>query len=138
MNERQKRRVFGVESSVPITVNPVPVHPDMASKMLSVQLMWTPITNGRAPTTAMASQMSATAARATEICGTYSLLGMRDMRRPRSKNVSGTEASGTTISHSSNINSTTKGTRVITPRNLKMIPMSWAMTASVSSRFMMR
>ncbi|OPY47231.1 MAG: hypothetical protein A4E42_00326 [Methanoregulaceae archaeon PtaU1.Bin222] len=124
MNERQKRSVFGVVSRLPITVNPVPVHPDMASKMLSVTLIWRPKIKGMAPMTAMTSQMSATAASATESCGTYSFLGMRDMRKPRRMKTSGTETMGRSTSQSPKTGMPMRGIRVIPPRNSKMLPMS--------------
>ncbi|OPY42861.1 MAG: hypothetical protein A4E42_01503 [Methanoregulaceae archaeon PtaU1.Bin222] len=138
MNDRQKSKVFGVESTVRSIVNPESVQPDIASKMLSVQLIWRPRTNGTLPTRAMATQINAAAARATDSCGTYSRVGIRDIRRPRRMNMMGTETIGTSMSHSRNMRSTTSGTRVITPRYSKMIPMSWAMMARVSSRFMIR
>jgi mRNA-degrading endonuclease toxin of MazEF toxin-antitoxin module len=80
--------------------NPVVVHPDMASKMLSVTLIWRPIMKGRAPTRAITNQVSATAAIATLNFGTWSVFGTRAIRAPSKEKQRGAESIAKIRSHS--------------------------------------
>ena len=120
---------MGVWSSDWIMVNPVLVHPDIASNTLLVYDIPMPKTKGSAPTRAIRNHATATATSVIETGGSKSRTGTLVKRYPTTRNATGALAMGSSRFHSWKITRTRKGTSDTNPRNRQIRPTSCTIIA---------